>query len=82
MLSTRPKTKIVCTLGPACASQETIEAMVLGGMSVARLNMSHGTEEEHERAIGHVRRASDRRRGAGGHHGRRARRQVQDRADP
>ena len=60
MLSTRPKTKIVCTLGPACASRETVEAMVLGGMSVARLNMSHGTEEEHERAIEHVRRASDR----------------------
>ena len=60
MLPTRPKTKIVCTLGPACASQETVEAMVLGGMSVARMNMSHGTEEEHARAIEHVRRASDR----------------------
>ncbi len=60
MLSTRPKTKIVCTLGPACASQETVGALVLGGMSVARMNMSHGTEEEHARAIEYVRRASDR----------------------
>ena len=60
MLSTRPKTKIVCTLGPACASQETIEAMVRGGMSVARMNMSHGTEEEHARAVENVRSASDR----------------------
>jgi pyruvate kinase len=60
MPSTRPKTKIVCTLGPACASRETVEAMVLAGMSVARLNMSHGTEEEHARAVENVRGASDR----------------------
>ena len=56
----RPKTKIVCTLGPSTASLETVEAMVLAGMSVARLNMSHGKEEEHARSIEHVRSASER----------------------
>ncbi len=60
MPATRPKTKIVCTLGPSTASAETVEAMVRAGMSVARLNMSHGTEDEHARSIQHVRGASER----------------------
>ena len=60
MPATRPKTKIVCTLGPSTASDGIVEAMVRGGMSVARLNMSHGTEEEHARAVELVRGASDR----------------------
>ena len=60
MPATRPKTKIVCTLGPSTDSPQTVEAMVRAGMSVARLNMSHGTEDEHARAIERVRRASDR----------------------
>src|SRR5690606_31369926 len=45
------RTKIVATLGPATSSPELIEALVLAGMDVARLNFSHGTPEEHaERA--------------------------------
>ena len=36
------KTKIVCTLGPATESEEMIESLVREGMSIARLNMSHG----------------------------------------
>ncbi len=45
------KTKIVCTLGPACDSKETIKSMVTCGMDVARLNFSHGTHEYHKKLI-------------------------------
>lgn len=56
----RPKTKIVCTLGPASTSEETLEALVAGGMSIARLNMSHGTASEHAVAVERVRAVSRR----------------------
>ena len=45
------KTKIVCTIGPACNNEETLTRMCLAGMNVARLNFSHGTYEEHKRNI-------------------------------
>lgn len=41
------KTKIVCTIGPASANEETLSQMCLAGMNVARLNFSHGTQAEH-----------------------------------
>ncbi len=41
------KTKIVCTIGPASRDPLMIERLVAAGMDVARLNMSHGTHEEH-----------------------------------
>jgi len=45
------RTKIVATLGPATSSPERIEALILAGLDVARLNFSHGTPDEHrERA--------------------------------
>ena len=45
------KTKIICTIGPASANEETLEQMCLAGMNVARLNFSHGSHEEHKGKI-------------------------------
>ncbi len=45
------KTKIVCTLGPACDDEATLTAMCRAGMNVARLNFSHGVHEDHRRRI-------------------------------
>ncbi|HRD10820.1 MAG TPA: pyruvate kinase [Mycobacterium sp.] len=51
--------KIVCTLGPATASEEMVKALVDAGMDVARLNFSHGDYADHEVAYARVRKASD-----------------------
>ena len=53
------RTKIVCTLGPASDSPETIEALIKAGMNVARLNFSHGNHEEHGARIELVRSISE-----------------------
>jgi pyruvate kinase len=53
-----PKTKIVCTIGPASGTLETITEMIENGMSVARLNFSHGTHADHEKMIQHIHAAS------------------------
>ena len=45
------KTKIVCTLGPACSDEATVTAMCKAGMNVARLNFSHNTHEDHKKRI-------------------------------
>ena len=45
------KTKIVCTLGPACSDKQTLTEMCKAGMNVARLNFSHNTHADHEKRI-------------------------------
>lgn len=45
------KTKLVCTIGPACCSSEDLEKLALGGMNVARLNMCHNGREWHRDVI-------------------------------
>ena len=45
------KTKIVCTLGPACSDKQTLIEMCKAGMNVARLNFSHNTHAVHEKRI-------------------------------
>ncbi|MFA6536486.1 MAG: pyruvate kinase [Candidatus Paceibacterota bacterium] len=51
------KTKIVCTVGPATESQESLEKLLKAGMNVMRLNFSHGDFEEHGRRIHNLRAA-------------------------
>ena len=54
------RTKIVCTLGPATNTVPMIEHLIRAGMNVARLNLSHGTFEEHVHYIQMVRSAAKR----------------------
>ncbi len=58
MSETVRRTKIVCTLGPSSDSYEQIRALALAGMDVARINFSHGTQEEHKKKIDTVRKLS------------------------
>ncbi|MFE3546157.1 pyruvate kinase [Nocardia sp. NPDC059177] len=53
------RTKIVCTLGPATATQDRIRELVDSGMDVARLNFSHGDHADHADNYKMVRAASD-----------------------
>lgn len=52
------RTKIVCTIGPASESEETLEQLILAGMNVARLNFSHGDHDEHLVRIERIRKIS------------------------
>jgi len=49
------QTKIVCTIGPSSEDLKILSAMTKAGMNVARLNFSHGTHENHEILIQHIR---------------------------
>ena len=52
------RAKIICTIGPACDSEECIADLMRLGMDVARLNFSHGTHPEHARRIQRLRDAA------------------------
>jgi pyruvate kinase len=45
--TSKRRTKIICTLGPACAKIERMVEMLDAGMNVARLNFSHGDHKSH-----------------------------------
>lgn len=53
------KTKIICTIGPASESEETLKQMCLAGMNVARLNFSHGTHPEHQQKIDRIKKVRE-----------------------
>src|SRR5262245_39270523 len=48
------RTKIICTIGPACSSLEKIIELCHAGMNVARLNFSHGTHQDHAQVINYL----------------------------
>ena len=50
------RTKIVATVGPACAGEEVLSALVRAGVNVFRLNFSHGSAEDHIAAAERIRR--------------------------
>ncbi len=50
--------KIVCTLGPAVESPEKVRELIAAGMNMARLNLSHGSYEEHQGRLDRVRTAA------------------------
>ncbi|KAG9458530.1 hypothetical protein H6P81_003038 [Aristolochia fimbriata] len=55
----RPKTKIVCTLGPASRSVPMLEKLLTAGMNVARFNFSHGSHAYHQETLDNLRTAME-----------------------
>ena len=51
------RTRIIATVGPACAKVETLVKIIREGASVFRFNFSHGTLESHERMLASIRKA-------------------------
>ncbi len=52
------RAKIVCTLGPAVESPEKVRELIAAGMNMARLNLSHGSYDEHQGRLDRVRAAA------------------------
>ncbi len=54
-----PKTKIICTLGPSTHTKSVITRLIKSGMSIARLNMSHGSFDSHKILIKNIKEISN-----------------------
>jgi pyruvate kinase len=54
-----PRTKIVCTIGPASSSPDVMRSLIRAGMDVARINFSHGDRATHAESIATLRRIAD-----------------------
>lgn len=54
------RTKIIATVGPASSSPEVLEALVIAGVNVFRLNMSHGDHASHQSAYENIRATAER----------------------
>ncbi len=54
------RTKIVCTIGPSTHTTAMIEQLIRAGMNIARLNLSHGSHDEHGRYIQLIQKVSQR----------------------
>ena len=54
------KTKIVCTIGPACSDEKVLEQLCLAGMNVARFNFSHGSHESQKKLMDAVKNVRER----------------------
>ncbi len=52
----KQRTRVVCTLGPASATDDVVRALIRSGMDVARVNFSHGDQAAHAEIIARVRR--------------------------
>src|SRR4051812_4251800 len=52
------KTKIMCTMGPACDSVDMLKELIKAGMNAARMNLAHGELEDHKGRIARVRQAA------------------------
>ena len=59
VMEKKPKTKIVCTLGPASRSVPMAEKLLRAGMNVARFNFSHGSHEYHQETLDNLRQAME-----------------------
>jgi len=56
----RRRTKIIATLGPASKSEAKISQLIEAGVNVFRLNMSHGTHDEHREMAARIRKITRR----------------------
>eukprot|EP00201_Polytomella_parva_P012151 CAMPEP_0175065440 /NCGR_PEP_ID=MMETSP0052_2-20121109/15924_1 /TAXON_ID=51329 ORGANISM="Polytomella parva, Strain SAG 63-3" /NCGR_SAMPLE_ID=MMETSP0052_2 /ASSEMBLY_ACC=CAM_ASM_000194 /LENGTH=611 /DNA_ID=CAMNT_0016331971 /DNA_START=9 /DNA_END=1840 /DNA_ORIENTATION=+ len=54
-IDTPRKTKLICTLGPKCWSEDGLAALIDAGMNIARFNFSHGTQADHQQVLDRLR---------------------------
>ncbi len=59
------RTNIICTLGPSSSKPEEIQRLAEGGMSIARINFSHGSEEQHRTVVAAVQELNAKRKKTG-----------------